>query len=103
MFIFEGAGKMNKARVFWACENYDKTKEKTREEGEKLGKKLAHDFFESLAKGEQKSKNTIYDLFVGLIDVHIDSTYLDGQIAGFSSEITKMLAANIFLNGTSEQ
>lgn len=103
MFIFEGAGKMNKANVFWVCENYGKTKERTREEGEKLGKKLAHDFFESLAKGEQKSKNTImYDLFAGLIDIHIDSAYLDGQIAGFSKEITKMLAANIFFNGAPE-
>ncbi|WLT09667.1 hypothetical protein RAM19_05920 [Bartonella apihabitans] len=94
---------MNKANIFWVCENYDGTKKKTREEGEKLGKKLAHDFFESLAKSEQKSKNTIYDLFAGLIDIHIDSTYLDGQIAGFSTEITKMLAANIFFNGTPEQ
>lgn len=84
---------------FWQYENQNN---ETREDGEKLGKKLAHNFFETLGKGDDNYLN-MHDLFVDLIDVCTNNAYLDGQIAGFSKEITKMLAANIFFNGTSEQ
>lgn len=84
---------------FWQHENQNET----REDGEKLGKKLAHHFFETFGKGDDNYQNMMYYLFVDLIDVGTNNAYLDGQIAGFSKEITKMLAANIFFNGTPER
>lgn len=81
---------------------YENQNNETREDGEKLGKKLAHIFFEALGKGDNY-QNIMHDLFVDLIDVGTNNAYLDGQIAGFSKEITKILAANIFFNGTPEQ